>query len=214
MPTTSDGETVYTPPAEVAEYVQTDPATFSLSTTADPDDDGASEWVEFLETIQVAQKQRIDEFCGRDFEDHTGDTVTLGGGRNASRYVDLPYPVQAISEVRVDGDVVDAANYRLLKGAGQLLRLDDDGDESTWETGWANIDVDLDWGYSTPPADVQEAEKKMVANTVIALGQQREGVVVQQDDASLRVSMPSAMTSEIRAILGEHSNSTPRGEML
>ena len=206
MPTTSDGQPVYADPAVMEEYVQTDANQFSISTTADSDSDGASEWREFLEKIQVRMKSRIDEYVGRDFEDHTGETLTLNGGASESRFLSLPSPVQAVTEVRVDGEVVDASEYRWTK-SGQLIHLDDD---DAWPTGYGNIKVDLDWGYTSPPNDIAEAELKLVGNTVSGLAQMREGMIVQQDDIDVSVNFPQAMTTEIKNILRHHRTGTGR----
>lgn len=203
MPTTSSGDTVYAEPAVMEEYVQTKQSTFSLSTTADPDGDGASEWREFLEKIQVRMKARIDEYVGQDFEDHAGDTVVLNGGTSASRILALPDPVRAVSAVRVDGEVLDASLYRWTE-SGQLIRLDEGSTRKQWPTGYGNIEVDLDWGHTSPPADVVEAELKLVAHSMAGLAQLREGMVVQTDDVDLQVALPEAMTTEVKNILRHH----------
>ncbi|MFD1515662.1 hypothetical protein [Halomarina rubra] len=201
MPQTSSGETVYAAPDAADTYVQSDANTFSLSTQGSP-----SEWTQFLEKRQVQAKARIDEFCGRDFEDHASDTVTLDGGARGKRILYLPSPVRSVSEVRIDGEALAASTYR-AKPSGQLIRLGTDGSEARWPAGYGNIAIDLDWGYQTPPADIAEAEQKLVAHTVANLAQLREGQVVQQDDVDLKVNLPSAMTAEVRGILRAHRDS-------
>jgi len=217
MPTTSSGDTVYAAPDVMEEYVQTDANQFSLDPTNGP----PSDWRVFLEKIQARMKSRIDEYCGRDFEDHAGDTVTLHGGANGKRILDLVQaagePVRSVSEVRVDGDVVPTAEYVVKEG--QLIRTDPPSDDAVamlsqrtdhppgrpeWDGGYGNIAVDLDWGYQTPPADVAEAELKLVAHTVTGLAQMREGMVVQQDDIDVTVQLPEAMTPEIKELLRHH----------
>ena len=206
MPTTSSGDTVYADPSRLADYVQTSNESFGLSTTADGD--GASPWLEFLETIQARMKARIDEYTGRDFEDHSDDTLQFDGGATSSRFLSLPEPVRSVTEVRVDGDVVDPGTYR-WKESGQLIRLDpsDSSARASWPAGYGNIAVDLDWGYQSPPADVVEAELKLVSHTVAGLAQMREGMVVQQDDVDLQVALPEAMTTEVKNILRHHRSS-------
>ena len=219
MPTTSAGDTVYAPPDVMEEYVQTDANQFSLSTTAAPE--GVSQWREFLEKIQARMKTRIDEYCGRDFEDHAGDTVTLSGGANGKRILDLVgpagEPVRSVTEVRVDGEVIPADKYHVEDGqlirteqpsqdAVDLLAQDSDAPDSRpeWDTGYGNIEVDLDWGHQTPPEDIVEAELKLVAHTVAGLAQMREGMIVQQDDIDVAINLPEAMTPEIKELLGHH----------
>lgn len=205
MPTTSSGDTVYADPDVMEEYVQSGANQFSHSTTGE----APTEWRQFLEKIQVRMKARIDEYVDReDFEDHTGDTVVLDGGASASRFLDLPEPVQTVDEIRVDGEALDANQYQ-WKESGQLIRVDADDSSAPakWPTGYGNVEVDLDWGYSTPPEDVVEAELKLVAHSVTGLAQLREGMVVQQDDIDLQIALPSAMTTEVKNILRHHRTS-------
>lgn len=219
MPTTSSGDTVYADPDVMEEYVQTKANQFSIDASNGP----PSDWRVFLEKIQSRMKSRIDEYCGRDFEDHAGDTVTLNGGANGKRILDLVdeagEPVRSVSEVRVDGEVVPTDKY--VVDDGQLIRTEPPqvdavdalarGTEVSgrpeWETGYGNIAVDLDWGYQSPPADVVEAELKLVAHTVTGLNQLREGMIVQQDDVDVSVQLPEAMTQEVKELLRHHRQS-------
>lgn len=208
MPTTASGETVYADPDDVLRYVQTDPNNLGQSET---------DLVAFVQDLQVKAKARIDEYVDRsDFEDHAGDTVTLNGGPDGQRILELPSPVRSVTEVRVDGDVVPSDEY--VVDGDQLIRTEPptvdavdvlarDGTSPPrphWETGYQNIAVDLDWGYQSPPADVAEAEMKLVNNTLQGLGQMREGLVIQQDDVDVSVSLPEAMTPEIKQMLRAH----------
>ncbi|MDT3434690.1 hypothetical protein [Haloarcula sp. 1CSR25-25] len=215
MPTTSDGTTVYATPSALESYVQQDGDTFSLADSfGDP-----TEWRAFLEARQVEAKARIDEYVGRDFEDHPSDTVTRNGGATGKRILALPSPVRSVSEVRVDGDTVPTEEYVVDTATAQLVRVAPPStsvadrlaqrgkaqrDRPEWPTGYGNIAVDFDWGYQSPPADVAEAEKKLVNNTLSGLAQMREGMIVQQDDVDVTVNLPSAMTAEIRGLLAAH----------
>lgn len=202
MPTTSSGATVYAEPAALEAYVQQDADTFGLSDSFDDPTD----WRTFLEARQVEAKARIDEYVGRDFEDHPGETVALDVGPTRSRVLSLPTPIRTVSEVRVDGEALPADQYLIRDG--QLVRVaSEDGEPEHWPAGYDTVAVDLDWGYQTPPADVAEAEKKLVNHTLSGLAQMREGVIVQQDDVDVTVQLPSAMTSEVRAMLKAHRES-------
>jgi len=214
MPTTSSGDFVYAEPSALESYVQQDNDTFSLSDSFDD----PTAWQQFLEARQVEAKARIDEYTGRDFEDHAGDTVTLDGGASGKRILDLPEPTRSVSEVRVDGEVVPTDEYVVVAADAQLIRTEppevdaverlaqDTAEKSRpeWETGYQNIQVDLDWGFQSPPADIAEAETKLVNNTLSGLAQMREGMIVQQDDVDVTVNLPSAMTAEIRGMLKAH----------
>lgn len=216
MPTTSNGDTVYADPTAMEAYAQQDNDTFSLSDSFDDPTD----WRTFLEARQVEAKARIDQYTGRDFEDHAGDTVTFDVGPTSRRILDLPTPVRNVTEVRVDGEVIPTDEY-VVRDESQLIRLDPDTDavsdalpdyddyaidtpDGHWPAGYDNVAVDLDWGYQTPPPDVAEAEMKLVNNTLSGLAQMREGVIVQQDDVDVTVNLPSAMTSEVRGMLKAH----------
>ena len=219
MPTTSAGDTVYADPDDMEQYVQTKANQFSIDASNGP----PSDWRVFLEKIQVRMKKRIDKYCDRDFEDHPNDTVTLNGGANGKRILDLAdaagEPVRSVSEVRVDGDVVPTDEY--VVDDGQLIRTEPPevdvvdalargtvvSGRPEWETGYGNIAVDLDWGYQSPPEDIVEAELKLVAHTVTGLNQLREGMIVQQDDVDVSVQLPEAMTPEVKELLRHHRQS-------
>lgn len=219
MPTTSSGETVYADPDVMEEYVQTKANQFSIDASNAP----PSDWRTFLERIQVRMKSRIDEYCGRDFEDHSNDTVTLHGGANGKRILDLVdaagEPVRSVSEVRVDGEVVSTDEY--VVDDGQLIRTEPPQVDAVdalaragqtkhrpeWSEGYGNIAVDLDWGFQSPPGDVVEAELKLVAHTITGLSQLREGMIVQQDDVDVSVQLPEAMTPEVKELLRHHRQS-------
>lgn len=211
MPTTSDGTTVYADPAEVEAYVQSQPTNFSLGTTGSP-----SEWREFLEQRQIDAKDRIDSYCDRDFEDHTGETITLDGGDGSKRILSIPSPSRTVNAVRVEGEPLDAESYH-VKETGQLIRdygsphlfrerrrFSEKAKRPTWLCGYGNIEVDLDWGYQTPPSEIAEAEKKIVDHTIVGMTQKREGMFIEENDISVRVNIPVAMNSEIRSMLDRH----------
>lgn len=223
MPTTSSGEAVYAGPDELLAYVQTDPESIGLSTTADADSDGVSDWQDFLETLQTKAKGRIDDYCRRDFEDHPGDTVLRDGGTGV---IYLPDPVREVSEVRIDGDVEDRDHWH-AKHSGALIYTagaaspsrrggqwygNEDGpytrsrtrQDGRWPDGYGNVEVALDWGYETPPAAVREAEMKLVDHTLVGMSQKREGMVVQADSFEMAVNIPVAWNSEIAGMLKPH----------
>lgn len=79
----------------------------------------------------------------------TGDTVTLYG--DCTDRLLLPAaPVTAVTEVRVDGVLLEASGYRVRKDAGVLRRMG-----GVWED-WAEIEVDWSHGWDPIPDDVQE----------------------------------------------------------
>ena len=197
MPQTSSGETVYADPDERERYVQVEAGDLGLS-TQDPDGDGSSEWSQLLDSLQTKAKARIDRFCQRDFEDHPNDTVTLDGGTGTS-VLRLPSPVRSVDAVRDGGETVASEEYQWTE-YGSLVRQ-----HGQWRSGYGTIEVDLDHGYRSPPADVAEAELKLVDHTLAGMSQKREGTVVQSDDFSLEVNLPLAMNAEIKGMLRPHT---------
>lgn len=221
MPQTSSGETVYASPDECAGYIQTNPNSLGLSDTQDDDTDGVSDWREFFERLQPAAKGRIDRYCRRDFEDHPDATVTLDGG-DGTKVLYLPDPVHTVYEVRVDGDVIPSDNYH-AKHSGALVYTGDSpgkgaygnedgphthartgGSSGHWPAGYGNVTLHLDYGYQTPPADVAEAEMKIVDHTIVGMAQKREGMVVQADSFEVEVNIPVAWNREIAGMLKPH----------
>ncbi|EMA42661.1 hypothetical protein [Halococcus saccharolyticus] len=231
MPTTSSGETVYANPDELTSYIQTDPQSLGLSTTADEDGDGTTDWQDFLEKLQSKAKGRIDDYCRRDFELHEGETVTLDGERGTS-VLSLPSPVRDVQEVRIDGSSIDTDSWHVKPASGSLVRTGGRASpvragpsdypatsgavgrhsaaarnhvaEAEWPPGYGNIEVDLDHGYQTPPPAVREAEMKLVDHTVVGMAQKREGMVVQADSFEMAVNIPVAWNAEIRGMLKSH----------
>ena len=194
MPTTSSGETVYADPDELEVYVQTSPESLGVSTN-DTDNSGTGDWREYLEALQPKAKSRIDSYCERDFEDHPNATVALDGG---DQVIFAPSPVRTVYAVRIDGETLPADGYHAKEG-GSLIRTG-----RTWPEGYGNVEVDLDYGWRTPPDDVAEAEMKVVDHTVVGQAQKREGMVTQSDDFSLEVNIPVAWNREIRGMLEPH----------
>lgn len=218
MPNTSDGRTVYADPARCERYVQTSPEVFSLSTSGSP-----SEWREFLEDLQAQAKARIDSFTDRDFEHHQGETVSISreAGNNAFY---IPNPVINVSEVTINGDVIDAENYR-IKDSGMLifpdrdyisrylaLGSDDSGlnEDPNYEYGEYGddvygyediIEITLDHGYQTPPEHIVTAELQLVAHSVIRLSDMAEEAVMEQEEPSMSGGLLDNMPQETRQIL-------------
>lgn len=208
MPETSAGETVYASGDELGEYVQSSAESLDFSETQTVDGTDVTEWRRFLEKIQVKAKARIDEYCRRDFEDHPDDTLTESG-EDGTSVIRLTGPVRQVHAVRVDGTVIDADGYHcedarsLVRTAGSARDRYEHHDPQ-WPAGYGNIEIDLDWGYEAPPADIVQAEMELVDNVVASLVVKREGTVVQADNFEVEVSIPNAMTAEIRELLDEH----------
>lgn len=123
-----------------------------------------------LALIQM-QSQYIDMLTGQWFNPRTG-TLTIDG--RGSRALRLPVPIISITEVRLDGSVVDAAAYRVYSRhlTAGVTAEDDRNDprivfyESTselplalwaypaWPPGFQNLEVDGVFGYTDGPGPV------------------------------------------------------------
>lgn len=188
----------------VKDYVQVGPNDLGLSDSTDSDGDGTSDWEEFLQTLQEMAKDRIDQFCQRDFDHHQGETVILDGkGKTVLR---LPHPVLSVSSVQESQTTLDehdpvtgsTGEFQWTE-AGTLIRKG-----GTWPDGYQNVKAVLDYGYTSPPGGVVEAEKRLVDHTLVGMSQKRQAPVVQDGDFSVSANIPMAMNKEIREMLSSY----------
>lgn len=213
----------YSDRADLKRYTQVDATDLGLSDSTDSDSDGDSDWEEFLDSLAEKAQARIENFCKRDFADHSNVTVTLDGGGGNSKVMRLPHPVRSVSAVRVDGDTTASEDYA-WKEAGTLIKTGGSRSQTTgtlgigitsgratWPAGYDNIEVDLTWGYSTPPSDIQEAEMMLVDHTLVGHVQKREAPIVQSDDFSIQANIPLSMTDEVREMLRPYQPSGVSG---
>lgn len=98
--------------------------------------------------IEKYCRRRIKEAAYVDQEfDGTGTTNLL-----------LPdYPVKEVSAVKIDDVLVPAAEYKLRKEIGSVVRLC-----SRWPEGVLNVKVSFTAGYNPIPADIELACKHLV----------------------------------------------------
>lgn len=183
-----------------------------------------SEFTTLVDDLLADAKSLIDTYCRRtdgSFKPQTGQTVTLDGS-DAKRVLRLPDPVQSVTAVRVNGDAIPADTYE-WKESGQLIRTGGSDsrrfakvtsasaatpprrdDDPSWPDGYGNVEVDLDYGHSSPPDDVSWAQKQMVANALQALVAMRNERIQQIDDFEGRVNMRDFFTQEIKNALDKH----------
>lgn len=103
----------------------------------------------------------VEGYCQRDFEEHLNDTLTIEG--NDRRRIRLHgYPVITITTVKLSGTVLAADEYRVrpalpgtpMANVGILEKR-----TGTWPpplTGWENLEVTYDWGFTEAPEVVQD----------------------------------------------------------
>jgi hypothetical protein len=141
----------------------------------------SSELDTLISKLNDRAKSVIDEHCQRDFEEHLGETVTVDG--NGRTELSLPqhasgdglyYPIINLSSVKLSGSSLDASDYRIKpqpnalsnRNAGVIERK-----YARWPRGWENIEVTLDWGYSSPPDEVTSIAEKLIVDQLLDAAQ-------------------------------------------
>lgn len=166
-----------------------------------------------IENLKDRASGLVEEFCGRDFEEHTGQTVKLDG--NGRREIRLPvYPIISISEVRVNGSVLNASDYR-IKPADYPLGESDGRNPgilerkfSPWpDTGdFEEIEVDLDYGYTTPPGAIKGVVEDLVVDALLDASQSESLSGAQSasmDGFSITLSERMRLTAEHENLLAD-----------
>lgn len=134
-------------------------------TTVDEDD-----LDELIGELAAQAKETIDSYCQRDFEHHTGYTETLDGNDRQSIRL-TGYPVISVTSVKVGDSTLDSADYRVRKdspawageNAGILERKG-----AVWPSGWDNVEVTYEWGYTSPPGSVAQVAEELVVDALRA----------------------------------------------
>lgn len=127
-------------------------------------------------------KSRIDEYCGRDFEEYSGETVKVDGNgreelslRRHAAGEGLFQPILSLSEVKLGDKTLDASDYRIKtqpnslpdRNAGIIERKRN----ARWPEGWENIEVTLDWGFTDPPDEVKSIAENMITEALLNAAQ-------------------------------------------
>jgi hypothetical protein len=145
----------------------------------------SSELKTLISNLNDRAKSLIDEYCQRDFEEHLGETTTVDG--NGRRELSLPqyasgdglfYPIISLASVSLNGNALDASDYRIKpqpnalsnRNAGVIERKN-----ARWPRGWENIEVTLDWGYESPPEEVKSIAESLVVSQLLDAAQAEKG---------------------------------------
>jgi hypothetical protein len=141
----------------------------------------ATELDTLITALNDRAKSRIDEFCGRDFESHLGETVKVDGNgrtelslRRHAAGEGLYQPIISLTSVKLHNSTLDASDYRIKpqpnslpnRNAGIIERK-----HARWPEGWENIEVTLDWGFSSPPDEVKSVAESMVKEALLDAAQ-------------------------------------------
>lgn len=174
----------------------------------------ASELDTLISNLNDRAKSLIDEYTGRDFEYHQNETATLDGNgrreislrRNATEN-GLFFPIISIAEVRQNGSALASDNYRIKpqpnslpnRNAGILERR-----RAIWPEGWENIEIDLDWGFQSPPEEVKSITESLVVDQLLNAAQAEKSngaESVSMDGFSVSFSKRMRLNEEHRARL-------------
>jgi len=175
----------------------------------------SSELDTLISNLNDRAKSLIDEHCQRDFDEHTGETVKAdGNGRNElslPQYAagdGLYYPIINLSSVSLNGNALDASDYRIKpqpnalsnRNAGVIERKN-----ARWPEGWENIEVTLDWGYSNPPEEVKSIAESLVVDQLLDAAQAEQGsgaTSISMDGFSVSFSGRMTLNEEQKQRLG------------
>ena len=113
-----------------------------------------------LTNLISGQSARIQAYLHRYVIQQT-ITGEIHHGHGREKLVLDEWPVSAVSEVREDGDAIDAATYELDTAKG-ILYARQNGNASVWSKGSRNYAVDYTAGYATTPDDLVDAATKQV----------------------------------------------------
>lgn len=130
-----------------------------------PDEDDLDS---LIDDLNERASSTIDAYCNRDFEDHAGFVETLdGNGRGSIRLTG--YPVRSVSTVKVGGSTLSSDEYRVKSDSPAWVGenggiLERKG--AAWPDGWENLEVTYDWGYTTPPPEIQQVASELVVEAL------------------------------------------------
>lgn len=109
---------------------------------------------ELLSELIKACSTAIENYCQRKFGVETYEEEYDGSGKS---FILLQnYPVNSITSVEVDEQVVDPSEYKVRKTNGMLFR------NGKWQEGFMNIKVTYAAGLNEIPSDVELACKHLV----------------------------------------------------
>ena len=132
---------------------------------------------DLISRLNKRAKSLIDEYCQRDFEEHAGETIKVDG--NGRTELSLPqqaaadglfYPIINLTDVKLNSNTLDASDYRIKpqpnalsnRNAGVIERKN-----ARWPEGWENIEVTLDWGYSSPPPEIKSVAESLIVDQLL-----------------------------------------------
>lgn len=109
-----------------------------------------------IESLVNAVTDQIEAYCNRKLKERVVVDEEFDG-MDSDTLILPDYPLSSVSSVKIDGVLVDAAEYKLRKGMGAIVRL-----KSKWPKGVLNLQVSYTAGYANVPANLELACKHTV----------------------------------------------------
>lgn len=117
----------------------------------------------FLTNLISRVEKEVKEYCQRDFE--AADYMEYYDGDGTDTLLVDNYPINSVSELYDDPDrefgtdtLIDSSDYIIYSEEGKIVL-----DGSTFSKGNKNIKIVYNAGYTTIPADLEQAVIKLVA---------------------------------------------------
>lgn len=120
---------------------------------------------DFITELLERASEYIERFTQREFT--SNDATKTIDGKGSRSFMVPDHPVISISSIKIDGDTIDASNYKLKEPSG--YRANNSGvvvrtDGGRWPYGNQNIEISYTWGYSTTPGPVKDVAEEIAAD--------------------------------------------------
>lgn len=163
-------------------------------------------------------KAAIDTAAGRDFMLHVDETVVVDG-TGQSKLLLSPLglvPVVQVKAVRVAGAELPPEAWLLYPEEAYVALVGGNGQPSRFPVGKRNVEVTMDWGYNTPPADIALAQAKLIAAELLSeISGERGGVeAVRLGDYTVRYGTAGHYAQMIRRLVEEATETVSRYRQL
>lgn len=164
--------------------------------------------------LLAGTKAAIDAAAGRDFLLHADETVELdGSGTRVLLLAPLGLtPVRAVSSVVVNGQALSARDWLFYPEEAAIVPAASSRCGNRFPEGKRNVVVTLDWGYEATPADIVEAQAKLVAAELIARHSGESGGVeaVSLGDYTVRYGSAGRFAYSVRRLVTEANEAVAR----
>ena len=163
-------------------------------------------------------KAAIDSGAGRDFMLHPDTTVLIDGtGDRVLLLAPLGLvPVVSVASVKIGGTQLPADDWLVYAEEAAIVLATSSRLVSTFPVGRQNIEVNLDWGHGTIPADIAMAQAKLVAAELLAVASGENGTVeaVSLGDYSVRYADTGRFAYSVQRLVHEAAEAVARHRRL